>query len=93
MEVQWEEGLISPVEVTAARVAHQNSQLSVKDAQRLEAEARGQLAEAIGVPLRALAGLKFLFPDLAVFPTNLTAAEIQRQAITNRADVLGALAE
>ena len=93
VEIQWEAGSISPVEVTAARVAHQNSQLSVKDAQRLEAEARGQLAEAIGVPLRALAGLKFSFPDLAVFPTNLTATEVQRQAVTNRADVLGALAE
>jgi len=45
------------------------------------------------VPLRALASLKFSFPDLAVFPTNLTATEVQRQAVTNRADVLGALAE
>ncbi len=93
VEVQWEAGAVSPVEVSQARVARQNAQLSLKDARRQEAEARGQLAEAIGVPLGALDGVRYSYPDLAAFPTNLTSAEIQRQAVLNRADVLSALAE
>jgi outer membrane protein TolC len=81
------------VEVSTARLTHHNTQLSLKDAQRQEADALGQLAEAVGVPLRALDGVKFSFPDLANFPTNLTMSGLRQQAVCNRADVLSALAE
>jgi outer membrane protein, heavy metal efflux system len=93
VEIQWEAGAVSSLDVSLARVAHQNVRLSLLDAQRQQADARGQLAEAIGVPLRALESVKLSFPDLALFPTNLTSDELQRQAVLNRADVLSALAE
>jgi outer membrane protein, heavy metal efflux system len=93
VERQWEGGAVSFVEVSVARIAHQNAQLTFKDAQRQEAEARGQLAQAVGVPARALDGVQYSFTDLAVFPTNLSSSEVRLQAVLNRADVLGALAE
>lgn len=93
VEVQWKAGALSPVEVSAARVAHHNAQLNFKDAQRQGADARGQLAEAIGVPLKALDNVKISFSDLAEYPAQLAVPDVQRQAMLNRADVLSALAE
>jgi cobalt-zinc-cadmium efflux system outer membrane protein len=43
--------------------------------------------------VRALDGVKFSFAGLDKFPKDLTAPEVRRQAILNRADVRGALAE
>jgi len=51
------------------------------------------LAHALGLPLRALGGVKFSFAELNHFPRQLTKPEVRRQAILNRADVRGALAE
>ena len=90
---QWEAGELSPVELSTARIAHNQALLKQKEAQRQEALARAQLADALGLPLRALDGIKFSVADLSAFPTNLTSGEIRRQAVLNRADVLGALAE
>ncbi|MEK7674756.1 MAG: TolC family protein [Verrucomicrobiota bacterium] len=92
VESQRRAGEVSPVEVATARIAHHTAQLNLKDAQRQEADAHGRLAEALGVPARALAEVNFVFADLGLFPTNLTAAHLRRQAVLNRADVLGALA-
>ncbi len=93
MERQRIAGAVSPVEVAVARVAYQNAQLNLKDAQRQEADAHGTLAQAMGVPVRALEGVTWAFTDLGEFPTNLVAGDLQRQAVLNRADVLAALAE
>lgn len=93
VQIQWEAGAVSPVEVSVARVAHQNALLGLKDAQRQEALARGQLAEAIGVPLRAFDAVGFSLPDISRLPGELAGPEIQREAVMNRADVLSALAE
>ena len=56
-------------------------------------QARVQLANALGLPLRALDGVKFSFAGLNQFPRDLTQPEVRRQAFLNRADVRGALAE
>ena len=52
-----------------------------------------QLADALGLPLRALDGVKLSFAGLDQFPQELTAPEVRRQALLNGADVRGALAE
>ena len=52
-----------------------------------------ELAHALGVPTRALDGVKFSFAGLNRFPRDLTRPEVRRQALLNRADVRGALAE
>jgi outer membrane protein, heavy metal efflux system len=93
VERQSQSGDLSVVQVAMAGALHRTALLNAKDAQRQQADARGRLAMAIGVPLSALAEVKFVFADLAAFPTNLASAQLQRQALLNRADVLGALAE
>lgn len=90
---QFEAGAVSPVELSGARIAENQAQLKLKEAQRQEAVASAQLAESLGLPLRALDGVKLAVADLAAFPTELTSGEIRRRAVVNRADVLGALAE
>ena len=54
---------------------------------------RVQLANALGLPLRALDGVKFSFAGLDRFPGELTKPEVRCQALLNRSDVRGALAE
>ena len=93
VELRRKSGEVSPVDVATARIAHHTAQLNLKDTQRQEADARGRLAGALGVPVRALEGARFSFPDSAAFPTNLASADLRRQAVLNRADVLSALAE
>ncbi len=93
VEAQQQSGAVSAAEVSTARVAHDRVLLDLKDRQRQEVDARGQLAEAIGVPLHALEDVTIAFGVLTTFPTNLTTAALQRQAVLNRADVLSALAE
>lgn len=93
LEGQLAVGAISDFEVTQARVALETAQLSRQDAIGQLNQARVQLAGALGLPLRALAGIDFSFAGLNQFPKELAAPEIRRDAILNRADVRGALAE
>src|SRR5207302_4652444 len=67
----------------------------VADAQRARAEARARLAEAIGVPIRALSEMKFSFESLLPGSTaaELAAEQVRRAALQSRPDILSALAE
>ena len=93
LEGQLAAGAVSSYEVTQARVALTTTRLARQDATGQSAQARVQLAGALGLPLRALDGVKFSFDGLDQFPQDLTAPEIRRDAILNRADVRGALAD
>jgi outer membrane protein TolC len=93
LEGQLAAGAVSSYEVTPARVALTTTRLARQDAIGQSAQARVQLAGALGLPLRALDGVKFSFDGLDQFPQDLTAPEIRRDAILNRADVRGALAD
>jgi outer membrane protein TolC len=93
LEGQLAAGAGSSFEVTQARVALDTTRLARQDAGGQSAGARTQLAGALGLPLRALDGVEFSFAGLSDFPVALTAPEIRRQAVLNRADVRGALAE
>jgi outer membrane protein TolC len=93
LEGQLAVGAISDFEVTQARVALDTTRLARQDANGLRRQARVQLAGALGLPLRALAGVKLSFAGLDQFPRELTKPEVRRQALLNRADVRGALAE
>jgi outer membrane protein TolC len=93
LEQQSEAGAISAFELTQARVAADNTRLAWREAERQSAEARVQLAQAIGVPSHALEGVEFSFDSLRAMPTEVLPAGARRQALLNRADVLGALAE
>jgi cobalt-zinc-cadmium efflux system outer membrane protein len=93
LEAQYREGAISAFELTQARLAADSARLALRDAERQRAEARVQLAEAIGVPAGALDGAAFSFDAFSELPADVPAADIRRQALSNRADILGALAE
>jgi outer membrane protein TolC len=93
LELQYQAGAISAFELTQARVAADSTRLAWRDSERQSAEARAQLAQAIGVPVRALDGLDFSFDSLHAIPAEVDSAEVRRQALLNRADLLGALAE
>ena len=86
-------GNVSEFDVTQARISLDTTHLTLQDARRQEVEALGKLADALGLPLRALGNVPLSFVGLAGFPTTLTTAEVRRQAVLNRADVRGALAE
>ena len=93
LEGQFSAGSISSFEVTQARVTFDSTRLEQQDAFGQLNQARAQLAGALGVPLRALDGAEFSFDDFTNFPDDLTAPEIQRAALLNRADVRSALAD
>ena len=89
---QLNAGGVSGYEVTQARVAAENAQLSRQDALAQVRQGRVQLAGALGVPARALEGIEFDFGALDKLPQDLTAPEIRREAVLHRADIRSALA-
>ena len=93
LEGQSSAGAVSDFEVTQARVALDTTRLARQDADGQRRQGRVQLASALGLPLRALAGVKLSFAGLDQFPEELAEPEVRRQALLNRADVRGALAE
>jgi outer membrane protein TolC len=92
LEGQLAAGAVSSYEVTQARVTLGTTRLARQDATGQSAQARVQLANALGLPRRALDGIELSFAGLDQFPQDLTAPEVRRDAILNRADVRGALA-
>jgi len=90
---QFAAGAVSSYEVTQARTTLATTQLARQDAAGKANQARIELAHALGVPTHALDGVNFSFAELSRFPRDTTRPEIRRQALLNRADVRGALAE
>ena len=86
-------GALAPHEAAPARIALAKLRVEAGDAARVAAEARARVAEALGLPAAALAEKEVAFdlnlPSVGV----LTSAEVRRQALLGRADVLAALAE
>ena len=93
LERQHEAGAVSAFEVSQAGIAADNARLALRDAERQSVEARVQLAEAIGVPASALEGLKFSFQGWGELPGEASVADARRQALLNRSDILGGLAD
>ncbi|HEV2210573.1 MAG TPA: TolC family protein [Verrucomicrobiae bacterium] len=93
LEGQLAAGSVSGFEVMQARVALQTAQLADEDAVGQYFLARGQLANALGMPLHVLDDIELSFESLDEFPRELTQPEVRTQALLNRSDVRGALAE
>lgn len=93
LEAQYQAGAVSAFEVTQARIAADSSRLALRDIERQSAEARVQLADAIGVPVAALNGVPLWFGGFSELPGDIPRPEVRRQALLNRADILGALAQ
>jgi outer membrane protein TolC len=65
------------------------------DATRQAADARVRIAEALGLPVKALDGAEFTFPlaETEAAGKALTSAEVRQHALLGRAEILSALAE
>lgn len=84
-------GNASALEVSTARLPLLKLQPDLTDARRVEAESRARLAEAIGVPARAVETLSVQYPLATDAAVNLTSEEARQGALQHRADILSAL--
>lgn len=86
-------GAIGSFQVRQAQVEMDTTQLSEQDAKGQMAQARIQLAAALGVPSSALDDIELDFGALDQLPPDLTAPEVRRAAVLGRADIRSALAD
>jgi outer membrane protein TolC len=89
-------GEASALDVTRERISRNQISLAIRDAERQGAEARAQLATAIGVPVRALDAVEISFDafDMPVpLRSDAATGEFRREALLNRTDVQSLLAE
>ena len=93
LEAQLAVGEAAPSDVTQARLALAESRLAALDAATQAAQARIRLAGALGVPVRALAGIVLSYDGLLEPRLDLPSLEIRRRALLSRPDVLAALSE
>lgn len=94
LEQRMEAGAVSRLETTTVRIARDKTRLDLLEAQRVAAESRARVAEAIGLPVRALNGIELPAElSLPAIPPEMDLAEARKTALLGRADVLGALAE
>ncbi|MBV9757137.1 MAG: TolC family protein, partial [Alphaproteobacteria bacterium] len=87
-------GQSSALDLARERISRAQMDLGIRDLERARAEARVQLATAIGVPARALDGVTVSLDafDTAASPPAALAA-LRRRALTGRSDVEASLAE
>lgn len=93
LEGQLQAGAISPFEVTQSRVALNQTRFALHDAEKQAATSRVQLAEALGLAPAALDGVMLNFDEFKQLLADMPEVAVRRQALLNRADVLGALSE
>jgi cobalt-zinc-cadmium efflux system outer membrane protein len=93
LERQLEAGAVSSVEVTQVHLALAAARIARRDAAARRVAARVQLADAIGIPAAALEGVPLSFENVMGTEEEVPTPQARRQAVLNRADVLGALAE
>src|SRR5277367_1077936 len=90
---QQQAGALSASELTQYRIALSRLELEVADARVQETDSQARLAEAIGVPLKALSGVNLAYDLAAPHPAadSLLSLQARDEALTNRADIQGAL--
>ncbi len=86
-------GEASATEANQQRIALVRTRTALANAQLQREDARAQVASAIGVPVDALDGITITFGEFDRIYPDIPTRDAQREAILNRADLLGALAE
>ena len=86
-------GEASATEANQQRIALVRTRTALANAQQQMQDARAQVASAIGVPVDALEDIPISFAEFDTIYPDIPARDAQREAIRNRADLLGALAE
>lgn len=96
LESRFSSGEASSLDVTRERINRAQVELSIRDTERSVADARAQLATAIGVPARALDEIKILldaFNHPQILTRDFSTGALRERALTSRTDVQAALAE
>jgi cobalt-zinc-cadmium efflux system outer membrane protein len=96
LERRFAAGAVSALELGRGHIALDRARLALEGAERDDALAHAQLAQALGVPLRALDGVRIsldAFDAPARVPANGSKAELRAAALTRRTDVQALLAE
>ena len=94
MEQRLQAGAVATTELFPARVAVLRTRSDLIDLKRQQAEARAGIANALGVPLKAIESLQLDFPlELPANWSEPSSTEIRRGALRGRADLLAGLAE
>ncbi|HEX4002874.1 MAG TPA: TolC family protein [Candidatus Acidoferrales bacterium] len=94
LEKQLAVGEISRPEVDLARIDLANTQLAVVSGETGISQTRAALSAAIGIPVAALHGVEFSWPNFENPPNaaSFSPQRVQREAVLNRLDVRQALA-
>lgn len=92
LDAQVKAGQSAAFELIQERLGFNRSQLALHDAEKLAATSRAQLASAAGVPSVALDAVTLDFFAFTLLPP-APGPEVRRNALTNRADLLAALAD
>jgi outer membrane protein TolC len=94
LEKRRQAGAVSALEVTPARVSLLKLTSDLAEAKRQASDAHAHIAEALGLPLKAIDGLEFTF-DLTAAEAGqeLTSSDARTQALHTRSDILASLAE
>jgi cobalt-zinc-cadmium efflux system outer membrane protein len=93
LEVQKEAGEVSAYEVTQARVALDNGRLAAIEASRASEDARARVAASLGLPRKALEGIKISYDGFGRLEPDIPVADTRRHALLNRSDILASLSE
>lgn len=96
VERRFDAGAASALDVSRSRIARDRARLELAGAERLRAAARARLAQALGVPPRALEGAKIslaAFEAPAPVAPEVSTGALRERALTRRADVRAALDE
>lgn len=93
LEARRAAGEASPTEVTRARIDLAATRSAALDAAAGAAMARSELADALGVPPRAVDGIRLDFGAPGRLRGVTPPVEARRRAILGRTDLLGALAD
>jgi outer membrane protein TolC len=88
-------GEITRFDVDLARIELSKTTVAIRTAEGQLADTKAALATAIGIPMAALDGIEFSWPDMdkPPAPTSFSANQVQRDAVLNRLDIRRALAQ
>lgn len=95
LEQRLELGEASQPDVTQARISLQQTRLALREAQKQAADARVQVAGALGLSIEALDGVDLSFATFSRIPrvNDISPETVRREALFNRPDILRALSE
>jgi outer membrane protein TolC len=96
LERRREVGEASAFDVTRERITRAQIAVDLSGFERLADASEARLATAVGVPVRALAGIKLsydAFEHPRPLPNGVAGGELRRRALNGRTDVEAALAE